>query len=69
VYLTYKGGLLTTLIRLEVLLSTSYLLVLVSDFRRSRFEDRYMEATMLARLPFRLGLGRVMDAIVYLQAS
>jgi hypothetical protein len=28
-----------------------------------------MGATTLARLPFRLGLGRVMDAIVYLQAS
>jgi hypothetical protein len=46
------------------LLSTSYLLLLISDFRQSRFEDRYMKATMLARLPFRLGLGRVMDAIV-----
>jgi hypothetical protein len=43
--------------------------MLGSDFHRSRFEDRYMEATTLARLPFRLGLGRVMDAIVYLQAS
>jgi hypothetical protein len=31
---------------------------------RSRFEDRYMGATMLARLPFWFGLGRVMDAIV-----
>jgi hypothetical protein len=28
-----------------------------------------MEATTLARLPFQLGPGRVMDAIVYLQAS
>jgi hypothetical protein len=28
-----------------------------------------MEAMMLARLPFRLGLGRVLDAIDYLQAS
>ena len=27
------------------------------------------EMTTLARLPFRLGLGRVMDAIVYLQDS
>jgi hypothetical protein len=44
-------------------------LLLVSDFRRSRFEDRYMEVMMLARLPFWLVLGRVMDAIVYLQAS
>jgi hypothetical protein len=44
-------------------------LLLVSDFHQSRFEERYMEATTLARLPFRLGLGRVMDAIVYLQAS
>jgi hypothetical protein len=56
-------------IRLEVLLSTLYLLLLVSDFCQSRFEDKYMEATTLARLPFRLGLGRVLDAIVYLQAS
>jgi hypothetical protein len=44
-------------------------LLLVSDIRRSRFEDRYKEAKMLARLPVQLGLGRVMDAIVYLQAS
>jgi hypothetical protein len=51
-------------IRLEVLLSTLYLLLLVSDFHQSRFEDRYMGVTTLARLPFRLGLGRVMDAIV-----
>ena len=47
-----------------------FLLSLLPPFVGNPWPDfRMYEMTTLARLPFRLGLGRVMDAIGYLQDS